>query len=389
MGRRIGISSVENQIRSKRQALGLGQGALAERCGLTRQAISGIEAGHYIPNTAVALRLAKALGCTVEDLFQFPEERLRVEAEFLGDAPAGEAGRTRVWLARIGERLVARALSGTMAAFTAADGLTVSTLPHQHPPLPTRKAVAVELLIEPQLLEHTVVVLGCDPALALLGVHLARRYAACRLVWIHSSSLAALQMLYRGEAHAAGTHLWDPESGEYNLPYVRRELAGRRLVVVTLSQWEEGLIVARGNPKGIIGPADLARRALAIINREAGSGSRMALDTWLRREGIAPRQVRGYRREVSSHLSVAEAVASGVADAGPGILAAARMFGLDFIPLQEERYDLVIPLEFLNAPSVQALLDVAVSPAFREELEALGGYDVSQAGRVVAEMASS
>jgi putative molybdopterin biosynthesis protein len=193
-------------------------------------------------------------------------------------------------------------------------------------------------------------------------------------------------MLGRGEAHAAGTHLWDPESGESNMPYVRRELAGHRLVVVTLSQWQQGLIVARGNPKGITGSADLARPEITLVNRDVGSGSRMLLDMWLHEAGIAPHWVSGYGREVLSHLAVAEAVASGGADVGPGILAVAQALGLDFIPLQEERYDLVIPMEFVPTTPIQALLDVVTSLRFRAELEALGGYDGSRAGTVVAEL---
>jgi putative molybdopterin biosynthesis protein len=193
-------------------------------------------------------------------------------------------------------------------------------------------------------------------------------------------------MLGRGEAHAAGTHLWDAESGESNMPYVRRELAGHRLLVVTLSQWQQGLIVARGNPKGIVGAVDLARPEITLVNRDAGSGSRMLFDVWLRQAGIAPHWVSGYGREVPSHLAVAQAVASGSVDVGPGILAVARALELDFIPLQEERYDLVIPLEFLHAAPMQALLEVVVSSPFRTELEALGGYDGSHAGTVVAEL---
>jgi putative molybdopterin biosynthesis protein len=217
---------------------------------------------------------------------------------------------------------------------------------------------------------------------------MTRRYPALRLVWVHRSSLAALQMLGRGEAHAAGTHLWDPESGEHNVPYVRRELSGRRLVIVTLSEWQQGLIVPRGNPKGISGAAELERPDITIVNREPGAGSRMLLDAWLRDAGVAPTAVRGYTSEVASHLAVAEAVASGAANTGPGILAVARALGLDFMPLQEERYDLVIPFEFLDTPPVQALVEVAVSAPFQDELEALGGYDGSQAGTVVAELAS-
>jgi putative molybdopterin biosynthesis protein len=384
MEKRLRQATLDNQVRRRRQSLGLSQQALAGQCGLTRQAVHAIEVGRYVPSTVVALRLARALGCPVEDLFRLADDQACIEAEWLGETSA-VGGRVRTGLARVGERLLARPLTGTVAAFTAADGLTVPAVSSQARP---GKRVAVELLIDARLLDNTVVVLGCDPAIALLGAHLTRRHPAFRLMWTHSTSLAALRMLGRGEAHAAGTHLWDRESGDYNVPYVRRELPGHRLVVITLSQWQQGLIVHRGNPKGIAGPADLGRRDISIVNRDQGSGSRMLLDAWLCQQGVAASRVRGYAREVASHLAVAEAVATGAADTGPGILAAARLLGLDFIPLQEERYDLVIPVKFLNAPALQALLDVAVSVPFRQELEALGGYDSSRAGTVVAEMPS-
>jgi molybdate-binding protein/DNA-binding XRE family transcriptional regulator len=384
MGRPKGAAVLENDVRSKRQAAGLSQQALATRCGLTRQAINAIEAGHYAPSTSVALRLARVLGCTVEALFRLPDVSSHIEAEFLGDlSPA--AGRLRCQVARVGARLLAHPLTGALAAFTAADGLLA---PVATDALCADRRVDIELLVDAQVPENTVVVLGCDPALALLGTHLTRRYATLRLVWVPRSSLTALRMLGRGEAHAAGTHLWDPESGESNMPYVRRELAGHRLVVVTLSQWQQGLIVARGNAKGITGAADLARPDITLVNRDAGSGSRILLDLWLREAGIAPHWVSGYGREVASHLAVAEVVASGGADVGPGILAVARALALDFIPLQEERYDLVIPLAFVPTAPVQALLDVIASPRFRAELEALGGYDGSRAGTVVAELSA-
>src|SRR5262245_19394827 len=320
MKRPKGATVLENTVRSKRQAAGLSQQALATRCGVTRQAINAIEAGHYAPSTSVALRLARVLGCTVEALFRLPEVSPHIEAEFLGESPPSAAVRTRCQVARVGARLLAHPLTGALAAFTAADGLLVPAAADA--PRADRR-VDIELLVDTQVPENTLVVLGCDPALALLGAHLTRRYPTLRLVWGPRSSLTALRMLGRGEAHAAGTHLWDPESGESNMPYVRRELAGRRLMVVTLSQWQQGLIVARGNPKGITGAADLARPEIRLANRDAGSGSRMLLDAWLRQAGIAPHWVSGYGREVGSHLAVAEAVASGGADVGPGILAVA------------------------------------------------------------------
>ena len=388
MGRHAAMTALNNAVRSKRQALGLSQQDLATRCHLTRQAISAIEAGQYVPNTTVALRLARLLGCTVEALFRLPEDVTPVEAEWLGEQAVPRTERARVRLGRVGERLVAHPLTDALAVFTPADGLTLPAVQGVHTPTRVARGVRVDLLVDTQLLDNTVIVLGCDPALALLGAYLTRRHPSFRLLWTPRSSLIALQMLGRGEAHAAGTHLLDPVSGESNLPYVRRELAGRHLIVVTLSQWQQGFLVANGNPKGITGAADLARLDVTLVNRDPGSGSRALLDAWLHHAGVAPQQVRGYAREVTSHLTVAEIVANGGADVGPGILAVANALGLDFITLQEERYDLVIPMEFFNADPVQALLDVVVNPTFHDELLALGGYDSSQAGNVVAELRS-
>jgi len=384
---RQSVSPVENRIRSRRQAAGLSQQELARRCGLTRQAINAVEAGHYVPSTLVALRLSMTLGCRVEELFHLTEEHIRVEAEWLGDASVKDIGRTRIQLARVGDRLLARPLASA-SAFSAADGLTMPVARTVRPRKGARASVTVDLWVDAELPERTVVVVGCDPALALLGAHLTRRYPAFRLIWVHSSSLTALRLLGRGEAHAAGIHLWDQEAEESNVPYVRRELSGRRLVIVTLSEWQQGLIVARGNPKGISGAADLARADITIVNRESGAGSRTLFDLWLHGAGVTPTQISGYNRDVSSHLEVAETVARGLADTGPGIMAVARALGLDFLPMQEERYDLVIPLEFLNAPAIQAVLDIAVSRPFQAELETLGGYDSARAGTVVAELTS-
>jgi len=376
VGRRVAVERVESQVRERRVAAGLSQQELAERAGLTRQAVSAIEAGRYLPNTAVALRLARALGCPVEELFRLPDVPPRVRADLVGDVSADDR---RVQVARVGGRLLARPLAGASGPLTPADGLLVGAAPGG-------RGAMVDLLVDPEVVERTVVVLGCDPALALLSAHLSRRYPNLRLLWTHAGSLAALRGLARGEAHAAGTHLRDSETGEFNLPFVRRELAGRRLHVVTLTEWQQGLIVARGNPRGIAGPTDLARPDITIVNREPGSGSRAMLDAALRAAGVTPEQVRGYARELPTHLAVAEAVASGAADVGPGIAAAARALGLEFIPLQEERYDLVIPTDYIDAPAVQALLETAVHPAYRAEVEALGGYDSSRAGSIVAEL---
>ena len=376
MGRRVAAEALESHVRGKRIAAGLSQVDLAQRAGLTRQAVSAVEAGQYVPNTAVALRLARALSCPVEDLFTLPGTLQRVDAEVLGTLPANAPG--RVQLSRVGSRLLARPLTGNAGAITTADGILAQ------PPVGSR--AQVDLLIDPRAIENTAVVAGCDPSLALIGAHLLRRYPSYRLHWIQGGSLAALRALGRGEVHAAGTHLRDPETGEENIPYVRRELSGRQVTVVTLSRWQQGLIVAAGNPKGIREVADLLRPDVVIANREPGSGGRTLLDARLAAAGGDIQTIRGYQREYPSHMAVAEAIAAGLADVGPGIEAAARAFGLDFIPLQDERYDLVIPIEQLETAPIQALLEVASTRGCRDEVEALGGYDSSLVGNVVAEI---
>lgn len=378
MGRRIATNEIESNVRGRRIASGLSQAELAGRAGLTRQAVSAIEAGQYVPNTLVALRLATTLGCAVEDLFRVPDRGSQLDAELIGEIPVAPA---RVRLARVGERLLARPLAGITGPSTTADGVM------RGPAEPDSRA-PVDLLVEPRVIENTAVVAGCDPSLALVGAHLARRYPSFRLQWVPEGSLAALRALGRGEVHAAGSHLRDPATGEENIPYVRRELAGRSLRIITLARWQQGLIVAHGNPKGIAGVDDLLRLDVAIVNREAGSGGRTLLDTRIAAAGGSPERVRGYQRELRSHMAVAEAIAAGLADAGPGIEAAARAFGLDFIPLQDERYDLVLPAEHLETPPIQALLEVCSSRSCRDEVEALGGYDSSPAGTIVAELSA-
>lgn len=368
---------IANALRSLRQTAGLSQSDLARLAETTRQTISALEAGSYAPTLAIALRLARALGCRVDDLFWLDQPWPSVSAELVGgEAPPGDAP-LRVQVARVGARTIARPLD----AFGVADGLAA------RPATGAGNRVPVKLMADPDLLDRSVVLLGCDPALATLGAHLARRHGrnGLRLIVGQSGSLAALAALARGEAHIAGMHVLDEASGEYNVPFVRRQFAGRRVLVVTAAHWVQGLIVAPGNPRGIAGAGDLARPDLTIVNREPGSGSRALLDHALREAGVVPEAVRGYARVASSHRAVAEIVAAGLADAGPGIQAAAAALGLGFLPLAHERVDLVIPVEHRDTPPVQALLDTLTSPAFRAEIAALPGYDISRTGQVVLE----
>ena len=370
------MATLTNQLRQRRLAAGLSQQALAEQAGVARQAVHAIETGRYLPNTLVALRLARVLRCRVEALFALPEAPARIEAELPHGTRLGSVLPERVAVAQVGERTLAYPLCGSADARTAADGLASGD----------GQRVAVELLVDRRLTEQTVVVCGCDPALAVLGVHLSRRHPNVRLVWRQGNSTTALRALARGEVHAAGVHLRNPESGVSNLPYVAQELAGQAVALVALCDWQQGLLVAPGNSKGLRSAGDLVRPDVRIVNRELGSGSRLLLDAWLAAGSVPADQVAGYERELSSHFAVGEAIAAGAADAGPGIRSVARALGLDFLPLQEEPYDLVIPAPYFRSPAVQALLDVAVSAPYRRELAALGGYDSRRTGNIVAEL---
>jgi molybdopterin molybdotransferase/putative molybdopterin biosynthesis protein len=374
-----GGDPVQNRLREARESRGLGQGELARETGLTRQAVYAIETNRYQPNVAVALRLARVLGVAVEDLFAAGPSGPVVEGEALGRGAAGGGSRAAVWTLR-GRTLVLplSALGPPLSYTTHADGLIVPAAPGA--PLP-RGRLRVQLLEAAPALAENVVVAGCDPAIHIVGERLRREHAPGRLVAWPMGSTAALAALGRGEVHVAGLHVVDPRSGESNVPFVRQHLKGQDVTLVTFAAWEAGLLVAPGNPRRIRAVADLGRRDVRLVNREPGSGARLLLDQKLRAAGLLPAKVRGYDDVVGSHLEVGRRVAEGHADAGVGVEAIGRLLGLHFVPLQTERYDLVIPTPLLDSPGVARLLDALVSRAVRAEVEALGGYDTSETGR--------
>jgi putative molybdopterin biosynthesis protein len=192
--------------------------------------------------------------------------------------------------------------------------------------------------------------------------------------------------LKRGEAHLAGAHLLDPESGEYNLPYIREHLPDRALRVITLVGRTQGLFVRSGNPKSIQSIRDLVREDVTFINRQRGSGTRLLLEYHLKEEKIDPQDVRGFNQEEFTHLTAAAAVASGRVDCALGIKAASEALDLDFIPLDHERYDLIIPLEIAESDLVKPVFRLLNDPGFRETVKARPGYDVSKMGELVAEI---
>lgn len=297
-------------------------------------------------------------------------------------SPMGVDDYVRVKLGRVGDRLVATPMSrgaGVISSLVRADGLLV--IPATLEGIEEGAEVRVELLRPLDEVESAVVATGShDLVLDLLASWL-RRQGPHTLSSAHVGSLGGITALRRGEAHLAGVHLLDEATGEYNIPYVRRYL-GRPARLVLFCRRDQGFLVPPGNPQGITGFADLARPEVRFVNRQRGAGTRLLLDYELKRAGIAPDQVNGYRREEFTHLGVAAAVKSGSAGCGLGILAAARALGLDFVPVTREEYELCIPVEHWEHPGVQAILALLHDAGFRRQVEALGGYDMSEAGRV-------
>jgi len=365
-----------NSIRQARQARGLDQQELAERIGLSRQALSAIESGGATPSTAVALRLSAVLDRPVDRLFWLEPRRATAEVALAQAARTVRRGRgpRRLVLGEVEGRRVGHPLAEE--DFALADGL----LPHGG------GGGRVQLLRAPEDVAENVLVSGCDPAIALLAARLADRHPGRRLAWIDASSLAALGALARGEVHVAGAHLEDEASGEFNVAFVRRLFPRRRMTLVNLARWEEGLLVRRADRRRIKGVVDLARRGVRLINREPGSGARALLDRALERARVPRASVEGYRTVAQGHAAVARSIAAGGADVGVATRAAARLCDLHFVPLSEERFDLVFPTESQADPRVARLLETLDSPAFRAELGTLEGYATRQSGHRIAEV---
>ena len=291
----------------------------------------------------------------------------------------------RVKMGLVGEKIIATPISrgaGVIMSMVRADGIL--RVPRLSEGFNAGGNVQVELMRPLAEVRDTTVVIGShDIALDVLANHLRRLFPGASLSSAHVGSLGGLTALRRGEAHCAGTHLLDEETGDYNVSYIQRLLLGRDMVLINLVHREQGLILAPGNPKGIRGIEDLGRDDVSFINRQRGAGTRVLLDFKLRQLNLNPDNIRGYQREEYTHMAVAAAVASGSADAGLGIRAAARALGLDFIGVVEERYDLCIPGEYRNTPYITRLLEVMSLPEFREDVAALGGYDLRDCGKIM------
>jgi putative molybdopterin biosynthesis protein len=324
--------------------------------------------------------LAKWLG-------QTPEEPPTLEATLTRKvlSPLGDDEYLRVTVGQVGGRVVATPLArgaGVISSLVRADGIIL--IPRHHEGHDAGETVTVRLYRSPTEIARTLVAIGShDLTLDLLAQALAERGG--RLSSANVGSQGGLVALRRGEAHFAGSHLLDPETGEYNRTWVQRYLPDLPVALVTLAGREQGLIVPRHNPKHLHTLADLAQPGVTFVNRQRGAGTRVLLDFELSKLGLPPSEIAGYNREEYTHLSVAAAVASSVADVGLGIAAAARALDLGFIPLFKERYDLVIPHTYYTSALLRPLLDLLHDAAFRAQVAALPGYDVTHMGQVVAE----
>ena len=369
---------MENHLREKRQAHALSQKQLADLAGITRQAISALESNQYSPATSVALQLARALQCRVEDLFSIKRGGEIIEGELLGALPQSD-GPVRAQVTQIGHRVLVRPLIGIgelISLSANADGLIIGTNPDKN-------RVKVRLLKDREAVRRKIVVGGCDPAMFLAGEHV-RKHDQENLVPCLMGSSVALNALKRGEIHVAGIHLADENAGAWELPSLKDSLGDMDCLVVTFAHWEEGFIVRQSNPKKIRAVSDIAKPTVRIVNREKGSGARRLLDRQLQAIRMKANRIKGYSDEVFSHLEVASRIKAGLADAGIGVRSVATICGLDFVPLQRERYDLVIPKAYYETLSgLRVLLDTIVSKPFRDELDALGGYDTREIGKIV------
>ena len=291
----------------------------------------------------------------------------------------------RVKLGRVGQRVVATPLprgAGSITSLTEADGII--RIPNHVEGLNAHETAAAELLRPLSFIHDTIVIVGShDNSLDVLTDCIKSSHSHLTLSSSHVGSMGGLMALKKGVCHLAGAHLLDIQDGSYNVSYIKKLLPDISVKLVHLVLRDQGLIVKRGNPKKIQGIEDLTREDISFINRQGGSGTRILLDYKLKQVGLNPANINGYQHEEFTHMAVAVAVLSGTADSGLGIYAAAKALDLEFIPVVTEQYDLIIPSDHYHSQNLQILLEIINSPAFKQRVEALGGYSTQNTGEVV------
>ena len=292
----------------------------------------------------------------------------------------------RVRMGYVGNKLMASPLnrgSGVVSSFMKADGILEVSQGQEG--YEAGSEVNVRLLSPVEKLENTLVVIGShDPLLDELGDMLHVENNSAFMSSSHVGSMGGIMAIRRGEAHAAGCHLLDTNTGEYNRAFIRKYFPKGDVKLVRCVGRQQGLMVAKGNPLGITGFADITRDGLRYVNRQKGSGTRILTDYLCKQNDVNPDDIYGYDREELTHTSVAAQIVSGSADAGMGIYSAAKLYDLDFIPICIEEYDLIVPDHAWDTPQVQQMLETLRSEEFKNKILSLGGYTVENPGEIIA-----
>jgi molybdate-binding protein/DNA-binding XRE family transcriptional regulator len=362
------------QLRAKRA---ISAANLAAEAGISRQTIHAIEAGLYVPNTTVSLKLARILGTTVEELFQLEPERETIEetAEVfilggVASLPKGQPLR----VASVNDRLVAVPPDPASWGLQPADAVFLAPIRAGDSGVNAK----VRFLGNGWKNPGRILLAGCDPSASLLAHSLERQ--GFELIIAYENSSQAIDLLHKGLVHVAGTHWADKASDKADFLPISKMFPRNSVAILSYAMWKEGLITAQDNPKKIAGIVDLSRRDIRITNRETGAGCRRLLDDLLRKNRIASNRVKGYDRITLGQLPAARLVQSGEVDCCIGTQAAASSMGLAFLPLAEKPYLLVLRRTHLTLPPVQALIETLGRDSYRREVEACVGYDMRMAG---------
>lgn len=368
---------VQNSLAQLRAKRGLGAAQLAAAIGISRATVYAIEAGTYVPNTEVSLKLARILDTTVEEIFQLePVEQATAktaEAIVLGDPESMPPGQP-LRLCSVSGHLVAVPTEAGAWGLPPTDAVLLAPIHGGK-----RHANAkVRIVGTGWNSPARILIAGCDPSASILANALQRH--GCDLVIAYQNSSRALELLQEGLVHIAGTHLADKVGSKNSLSPITKMFPRNSVAVISYAMWQEGLVVAPGNPKKIFGLSDLVRTDVQIVNREPGAGCRILLDELLQEHDVAAGRVKGYERVALGQLPAARLVQSGEVDCCISTQAGAHALGLDFIPLTQKPYRLVVRRAQLDLAPVQTLIEMLGRASFRREVEACVGYDMRTAG---------
>ena len=370
-------TEVRTNLAKLRVQRGFGAAQLAAKVGISRQTVYAIESGAYVPNTLVGLKLARVLDTTVEEIFQIATEEYAEEetalATILGDPTGMEPGQPLL-LCTVNDQLVAVAPEEASWGLHPADAVLVDPLGGPK----TLPKATVRMLSDKWKKSARILLAGCDPSVSFLAQ--AMQAQGCELIVTYQNSTRALDLLHSGLVHIAGTHLTDKTTGKEGFSVVTKGFPRNSVAVFSYAIWEEGLVVATGNPKKITSVADLVRHRVRFTNREPGAGCRRLLDDLLRKAGIAAAKIEGYDKITPGHLQAARMVRAGDVDCCISTQGVARALSLDFVPLARKPYQLVLHRKHLKHPAIHVLFETLGRASFRREVEACTGYIMRAAG---------